>query len=82
MNDPRPAEQCARHRACRRRARVACDDPRDVRAAAYHVSKADGLIKLDAMENPFALPAALRERLARVLADVPVNRYPDGAATR
>jgi histidinol-phosphate aminotransferase len=53
----------------------------EVRAlTAYHVAKADGLVKLDAMENPYPLPDALRERLAAVLAAVPVNRYPDGPA--
>ena len=60
--------------------RVAATVREDVRAlSAYHVDKAEGFIKLDAMENPFGLPPALRERLARVLAEVEVNRYPDGA---
>jgi histidinol-phosphate aminotransferase len=81
MNDPRPPGSRARSvDAAAVRARVASTIRADVLALrAYPVSKADGLIKLDAMENPFALPAPLRERLARVLADVPVNRYPDGA---
>ena len=49
----------------------------DVRAmAAYHVPPSSGLLKLDAMENPFALPPALAEELGRVLAAVPLNRYP------
>ena len=47
---------------------------------AYHVPSSAGLVKLDAMENPYGLPSALRERMARVVADVPVNRYPDGSA--
>jgi histidinol-phosphate aminotransferase len=38
------------------------------------------MIKLDAMESPFALPADVRARLAAAVAAVPVNRYPDGAA--
>jgi histidinol-phosphate aminotransferase len=38
------------------------------------------MIKLDAMENPFRLPAELRARLASAVAEVAVNRYPDGAA--
>jgi len=46
----------------------------------YAVAKATGMIKLDAMESPFALPAALRARIAAAAADVPVNRYPDGGA--
>jgi histidinol-phosphate aminotransferase len=47
---------------------------------AYAVAKASGMIKLDAMESPFALPAAVREKLSAAAAAVPVNRYPDGAA--
>ena len=51
----------------------------DVRArTAYIVAKADGLIKLDAMENPYALPAPLRDRVAAAAAAAPLNRYPDG----
>ena len=81
MNDPRPPMRSSRSvDAADVAARVASTIRADVRSLrAYPVSKAEGLIKLDAMENAFALPAALRERLARVLADVPVNRYPDGA---
>ena len=44
---------------------------------AYHVSDPAGLLKLDAMENPYALPAALRAELGQCLADVAINRYPD-----
>jgi histidinol-phosphate aminotransferase len=49
--------------------------------AAYHVQDAAGYIKLDAMENPFALPASLKAGLAEHLAAASVNRYPDPAAT-
>lgn len=45
--------------------------------AAYHVQDSTGLIKLDAMENPYPLPEALRKGLARELAAVDINRYPD-----
>jgi histidinol-phosphate aminotransferase len=49
----------------------------DVRAMhAYAVADATGLVKLDAMENPFALPPALRDDLAQRLAAVAINRYP------
>jgi len=48
--------------------------------SAYAVAKAEGMIKLDAMENPYALTAAVRARLGEALARVPINRYPDGAA--
>ncbi len=47
---------------------------------AYAVAKAAGMIKLDAMENPFPLPEAVRAKVASAAAGVAVNRYPDGAA--
>ena len=49
---------------------------------AYHVADADGMVKLDAMENPYALPSALREELGRLAAGAPLNRYPDADAVR
>ncbi len=53
----------------------------EIRAlGAYPVAKADGMIKLDAMENPFSLPEAVRSKLAEALTSVPINRYPDGGA--
>lgn len=53
----------------------------EIRAlSAYAVAKAEGMIKLDAMENPYALPSPERARLGEALMRVPVNRYPDGAA--
>ncbi|MBN4663873.1 aminotransferase class I/II-fold pyridoxal phosphate-dependent enzyme, partial [Escherichia coli] len=49
----------------------------DVRAMhAYHVQDAAGYIKLDAMENPFALPPALQDELGRRLSPLALNRYP------
>jgi histidinol-phosphate aminotransferase len=49
----------------------------EVRAlSAYPVPSAAGLIKLDAMENPFGLPAELARALAERLAQVALNRYP------
>lgn len=49
----------------------------DVRAlSAYPVPDASGLVKLDAMENPYSLPQALREELGQRLATVALNRYP------
>ncbi len=44
---------------------------------AYHVAEAEGMVKLDAMENPYPLPPALRRELAEVLAKVELNRYPE-----
>lgn len=49
---------------------------------AYHVSPAEGMVKLDAMENPYGLPPALRRELAEVLSRVDLNRYPDPAAPK
>jgi len=49
---------------------------------AYHVAPAEGMVKLDAMENPYALPAKLREELADVLSRVDLNRYPDPSAPK
>jgi len=49
----------------------------EIRAlSAYHVEPAPGLVKLDAMENPYTLPEELRRELAGVLSRVAVNRYP------
>jgi histidinol-phosphate aminotransferase len=44
---------------------------------AYHVAEADGMVKLDAMENPYPLPPAMRRELAEVLSRVDLNRYPE-----
>jgi len=44
---------------------------------AYHVPDSRGLIKLDAMENPYRLPQSLRDELAAVVADAAINLYPD-----
>jgi histidinol-phosphate aminotransferase len=51
---------------------------------AYHVAPAQGMVKLDAMENPHGLPRELAEEMGRRLAAVAVNRYPDptGAALK
>jgi histidinol-phosphate aminotransferase len=50
-------------------------------ASAYHVPKPPEMrAKLDANEMPFGLPAELRARLGAVLAEVPLERYPDPRA--
>ncbi len=43
---------------------------------AYAVQDAKGFIKLDAMENPFTLPASLQAQLGERLGKVAINRYP------
>ncbi len=50
----------------------------DIKAlSAYHVPDSAGMIKLDAMENPFSMPEALRREWRERLAAVEINRYPD-----
>ena len=49
----------------------------DVRSMhAYAVQDARGLVKLDAMENPFGLPPALQAELGARLGALALNRYP------
>jgi histidinol-phosphate aminotransferase len=48
--------------------------------AAYHVDETPVRVKLDAMENPFPLPEAIRRELAAVVRDARINLYPDPSA--
>jgi len=51
---------------------------KDIKAlSAYHVPDSSGLIKLDAMENPFRLPEDLKQAWNDCLSAVDINRYPD-----
>jgi histidinol-phosphate aminotransferase len=55
----------------------------EIRAlTAYHVPEAAGMVKLDAMENPYGLPAELRMEIARLAESAALNRYPDSGAVR
>ncbi|QJC57580.1 Histidinol-phosphate aminotransferase 2 [Polaromonas vacuolata] len=45
---------------------------------AYAIQSAAGMVKLDAMENPYPLPAHLQEVLGQRLGALALNRYPDG----
>ncbi len=47
---------------------------------AYVVQHAAGLLKLDAMENPYPLPPALQAELGQRLGRVAINRYPGADA--
>ena len=47
---------------------------------AYPVQPSAGMVKLDAMENPYPLPPELRARLARLVEEAALNRYPDPEA--
>jgi histidinol-phosphate aminotransferase len=50
----------------------------DVQAMhAYAVQDAVGMVKLDAMENPYRLAPALQQALGERLGRVALNRYPD-----
>ena len=44
----------------------------------YAIQNSAGLVKLDAMENPFRLPASLQRELGERLGRVAINRYPVG----
>ena len=50
--------------------------------APYQVPDATGMVKLDAMENPYRLPAELQAEVARAVAETTLNRYPDPGARR
>ena len=53
----------------------------EIRAlSAYHVPDAAGMLKLDAMENPYHLPPELARAVAARIADAALNRYPDPGA--
>lgn len=54
----------------------------EVRAlSAYHVPDSRGLVKLDAMENPYDWPPALLADWQARLAGAALNRYPDPQAS-
>ncbi|HEY6086970.1 MAG TPA: histidinol-phosphate transaminase [Burkholderiaceae bacterium] len=60
-------------------ARIAQTIRQDVQSAAgYAIQPSAGLVKLDAMENPFGLPPTLRQALGERLARAAINRYPLG----
>ncbi len=54
--------------------------PEVLQMQAYHVPDASGYIKLDAMENPWPWPDALKDAWCDALRGVEINRYPDPAA--
>ena len=55
----------------------------DIRAMhAYVVQNSDGLLKMDAMENPFSLPADLQAALGQRLGALALNRYPGDGPER
>ena len=64
--------------AASRVARLVAEDVRSM--SAYHVAEAQGLVKLDAMENPYTWPESLKDEWLARLRQVDVNRYPDPRA--
>jgi histidinol-phosphate aminotransferase len=57
--------------------RIARTIRQDVQSSAgYAIQPSAGMVKLDAMENPFTLPAALQQALGERLGRVSINRYP------
>ena len=57
--------------------RIAAVIRQDVKSMhAYAIQDSSGLVKLDAMENPFRLPEALQQALGERLGRVAINRYP------
>ncbi len=54
----------------------------EIRAlSAYHVPDALGLIKLDAMENPYTWPEEMVQQWLETLRQAELNRYPDPSAS-
>jgi histidinol-phosphate aminotransferase len=50
--------------------------PEVLAMSSYHVPAASGLLKLDAMENPYRLPPELQRALGERLGAIAINRYP------
>jgi histidinol-phosphate aminotransferase len=66
MAEPTPLKQ--------RLARVVRQDVQSTHG--YAIQPSAGLVKLDAMENPFRLPESLQRELGQRLSQVAINRYP------
>ena len=54
--------------------------PEVLAMSSYHVADATGLVKLDAMENPYTWPDSLKQQWLEILKDCALNRYPDPEA--
>ncbi|PRC94006.1 histidinol-phosphate transaminase [Solimicrobium silvestre] len=50
--------------------------PEILAQSSYHVPDAANMVKLDAMENPYGLPDAIKAKLGAHLSEVALNRYP------
>jgi len=49
---------------------------------AYHVPDPGDMIKLDAMENPYHMPEALKDEWLDLIKHAEINRYPDPSAAK
>ena len=54
--------------------------PELLKQKAYPVPSSEGMIKLDAMENPYAWPESMRIEWANTLREIALNRYPSAQA--
>jgi len=55
----------------------------EIRAmTGYRVPDSTGMVKLDAMENPYPMPAQLQAEAVQVVANATFNRYPDSGAVQ
>ena len=77
MNDSRPTRPVADRAAVAARVKTTIR-PKIRAQKAYPVAKAVGMIKLDAMENPYGLSGEARAEIAAAVANARINRYPDG----
>lgn len=55
--------------------------PAVLEAKAYHVPKSDGLVKLDAMENPYVWTDEIKSSWAAYMQKAELNRYPDAGSS-
>jgi len=78
MNDSPPPQSTAAPDAVEARVKAVVR-PKIRALHAYPVAKATGLIKLDAMENPYGLSGEARAEIAAAVANARINRYPDGS---
>ena len=49
---------------------------------AYHVPDASGMVKLDAMENPYTWDAEIKSKWLEFIVAAEINRYPDPSADK
>lgn len=55
--------------------------PAILEAKAYHVPDSSGLIKMDAMENPYVWPDEIKAAWSTYMEQAELNRYPDASTS-